>query len=111
MDEVHDCEKWTRQRVISDLVSHLGWPQEIYNVEWIQDTVYGDSDTLIRVTPWTEYGEVVRLALKSRFDEAEASAFDKRFEEDEPGENDAQDSSSGPEGPHAFHELVGAVGP
>ena len=57
MDEVHDCEKWTRQRVISDMVSHLGWPQEIYNVEWIQDTVYGEFDTLIRVVPWPEYGE------------------------------------------------------
>lgn len=109
MDEVHDCEKWTRQRIIDDVVSHLGWPQEIYNVEWIQDTVYGDSDTLIRVVPWPEYGEVVRLALKSRFDEAEASAFDKRFEEDDPGENDSRDPSGEPEGPHAYHELAGAV--
>ena len=81
--EVRDSEKWTRQAILDDMLAELRWLQGIYGVQVLEDSPHEPFDTLIRIKPWPEYGDVVRLALNTRFTAEEAEAFDKRFEDDD----------------------------
>ena len=83
MEQVPETEEWTREAFIDDMLGHLAWPQGIYGVDCLSDIEYGPFDTLIRIEPRPEYGEVVRLAMKTRFTSEEAADFDRRFEDDD----------------------------
>ena len=86
MEEAPDSEKWTREVLIDDIVGNLGYHQGMYEVACLETSGLGPFDTLIRIMPWPECGEVVRFAMKTYFTSEGAEAFDKRFEDNhEPG--------------------------
>ena len=83
MEAAADSENWTRRVIMDEVISNLEWGEGIYGVQVLEDSPHEPFDTLIRIKPWPEYGDIVRFALKTRFTPEQAEAFDKRFEDDD----------------------------
>ena len=80
MEEQCDCDEWTLEKILNEIASNLGSLQGIYEVRWLDNPQSEPSGSLVRITPWEGQGKVIRLAIKTSFNDCEKESFDKRFE-------------------------------
>ena len=79
MEEHCECDEWTLDKILDEIVSNLGSLQGIHGVRWHDNTQSEPSDRFVQITPWEGHGEVVRLAIQARFNACEKNSFDRMF--------------------------------